>query len=331
MGVTIRDVAAEAQVSVATVSRITSNTGYPVGAATRKRVIAAIEKLGYRPSEVAKGLSMRGSTLIGVLAPDMANQYYAEITRGIEDVAHAEGYQVVFCSSDRDFDRATAYVDSLVRRRVAGLVVVGGGSEVALVPDDVSPYEAAVVMVGRPSTEFSTVQADNEHAGRRLADHFADLGHRRLGYLAGHSESSASALRYEAITAALADRDAAAPRVERGAYTEAGGYRAATTLLGSADRPTAIIAANDRMAMGALAAANDLGLRVPDDVALAGFDNTPISEYLRPALTTFSLSSRDMGAQAMRLILAGKEGDNTIQHVTVRGDLVIRESCGSAA
>lgn len=329
MGVTIRDVAAEAQVSVATVSRITSNSGYPVGTATRERVVAAIEKLGYRPSEVAKGLSMRGSTLIGVLAPDMANQYYAEITRGIEDVAHAEDYQVVFCSSDRDPGRATAYVDSLVRRRVAGLVVVGGGSEVALVPDDVSPYEAAVVMVGRPSAEFSTVQADNVHAGRRLADHFADLGHRRLGYLAGHSESSASTVRYEAITGALADRDAPAPWVERGAYTEAGGYRAATALLARSDRPTAIIAANDRMAVGALAAANDCGLRVPDDVALAGFDNTPISEYVRPALTTFSLSSRDMGAHAMRLILAGKEGEKEIQHVTVRGDLVIRASCGS--
>lgn len=329
MGVTIRDVAAEAQVSVATVSRITSNSGYPVGAATRERVVAAIEKLGYRPSEVAKGLSMRGSTLIGVLAPDMANQYYAEITRGIEDVAHAEDYQVVFCSSDRDPDRATAYVDSLVRRRVAGLVIVGGGSEVALTPGDVSPYEAAVVMVGRPSAEFSTVQADNDHAGQRLADHFADLGHQRIGYLAGHSESSASTVRYDAITAALAARGVAAPKVERGAYTEAGGYQAATDLLHHAERPTAIIAANDRMAIGALAAAEDLGLRVPDQVALAGFDNTPISEYVRPALTTFSLSSRDMGAQAMRLILAGKEGDNTIQHTTVRGDLVIRESCGS--
>ena len=329
MAVTIRDVAAEAQVSVATVSRITSNSGYPVGAQTRKRVLAAIEKLGYRPSEVAKGLSVRGSTLIGVLAPDMANQYYAEITRGIEDVAHAEDYQVVFCSSDRDPDRATAYVDSLVRRRVAGLVVVGGGSEVALAPRDVSPYEAAVVMVGRPSADFSTVQADNDHAGRRLAEHFTDLGHRRIGYLAGHRESSASTVRYEAISAALADRDAPVPLVERGAYTEAGGYRAASTLLAPTDRPTAIIAANDRMAIGALAAAEDLGLRVPDEVALAGFDNTPISEYVRPALTTFSLSSRDMGAQAMRLILAGKEGDKTIQHLTVRGDLVIRESCGS--
>lgn len=329
MGVTIRDVAAEAQVSVATVSRITSNSGYPVGAATRERVQAAIDKLGYRPSEVAKGLSIRGSTLIGVLAPDMANQYYAEITRGIEDVAHAEDYQVVFCSSDRDQDRATAYVDSLVRRRVAGLVVVGGGSEVALSPDDVSPYEAAVVMVGRPSAEFSTVQADNDHAGRRLANHFADLGHHSLGYLAGHAESSASAVRGEAITAALTDRDIPAPQVERGAYTEAGGYRAATALLDGPERPTAIIAASDRMAIGALAAAEDLGLRVPDQVALAGFDNTPISEYVRPALTTFSLSSRDMGAQAMRLILAGKEGDKTIQHMTVRGDLVIRESCGS--
>lgn len=328
MAVTIRDVAAEAQVSVATVSRITSDTGYPVGRATRERVLAAIDKLGYRPSEVAKGLSVRGSTLIGVLAPDMANQYYAEITRGIEDVAHAEGYQVVFCSSDREPIRAAAYVDSLVRRRVAGLVVVGGGSEVELSPRDVTPYEAAVVMVGRSSEEFSTVQADNEHAGRALAEHFADRGHRRLGYIAGLQESAASEVRYAAIVAELEARGIPAPVLLRGAYTEAGGYEAGRQLLEAAERPTGIIAANDRMAIGALAAAHDVGLSVPADLALAGFDNTPISKYVRPALTTFSLSSRDMGAHAMRLILAGKEEASTIQHVTVRGELVVRESCG---
>ncbi|MFC7405783.1 LacI family DNA-binding transcriptional regulator [Georgenia alba] len=327
--VTIRDVAEAAGVSVATVSRIASGSDYPVGARTRERVEAVIEALGYRPNQSATDLSRRDTHLVGVVAPDMANQYYAQVTRGIEDAAHAAGYQVLFSSTDRRRTRAAAALEALLRRRVAALVVLGGGEEIRLTPEHVAPYGTEVVLVGRPSETFSTVQADGVRAGQVMAEHFLGLGHERVAFLAGSRGSTATRLRQQGVRRVLRTAGLEPPATARGGYTEEGGYTAAMELLQAAARPTAIIAANDRMAIGAMAAAHDLGLSVPDDVALAGFDDTPISAYVRPALTTYSLRSGRLGAEAMQLILEREEGDTSTRHRTVDGEIVVRASCGA--
>jgi len=329
MAVTIRDVAAAAEVSVATVSRIASGSDYPVGARTRAKVLAVIEAMGYRPNQSATDLSRQDTKLVGVVAPDMANQYYAEVTRGLEDVANEAGYQVLFCSTDRERGRAQAYMEVLLRRRVAALVIVGGGREIELTAAEAASYGAQVVMIGRSSKEFPTVQPDGTSAGVELAEHLLNLGHRTFGFLAGSRGSTATRQRQSGVTRALSKADLPAPLVERGNYTEAGGYAAARELLSGSGRPSSLIAANDLMAIGALAAATDLGLDVPGDVALAGFDNTPISAYVRPALTTFALRSADLGAEAMRMILDREEGDDRAYHRKVDGSIVIRQSCGS--
>lgn len=330
--VTIREVAEAAGVSVATVSRIASGSDYPVGARTRERVEAVIEALGYRPNQSATDLSRRDTHLVGVLAPDMANQYYAEVTRGIEDAAHEAGYQVLFSSTDRRKTRAETALEALLRRRVAALIILGGGDEVRLTRKQVASYGTEVVLIGRAGEDFPTVTTDGEQAGEVMAQHFIDLGHRHLAFIAGSRGSTATRLRLSGVRRAARAGGLTAPPVSRGGYTEQGGYRAARDLLANTtarERPTALIAANDRMAIGAMAAAHDLGLSVPDDVALAGFDDTPISAYVRPALTTYSLRSAQLGAEAMQMILDREEGETSIRHRTVDGDIVVRESCGA--
>lgn len=328
MAVTIRDVAAAAGVSVATVSRIASGSDYPVGVRTREKVLAVIDALGYRPNQSATDLSRQDTRLVGVIAPDMANQYYAEVTRGLEDVANEAGYQVLFCSTDRERERAKSYIEVLLRRRVAALVIVGGGREIGLTPQEASAYGTQVVMIGRSSRDFPTVQPNGKAAGAAMAEHLLALGHRRFGFIAGSRGSTATRQRQNGVCHALGAAGLADPLIERGDYTEAGGYRAAHTILQSAQRPSALIAASDRMAIGALAATHDLGLSVPGDVALVGFDDTPISAYVRPALTTFALQSADLGAEAMRMILDREEGDGSTHHHKVDGSIVIRQSCG---
>lgn len=329
MAVTIRDVAAAAGVSVATVSRIASGSDYPVGARTREKVLAVIDALGYRPNQSAMDLSRQDTQLVGVVAPDMANQYYSEVTRGLEDVANAAGYQVLFCSTDRERARAQSYLEVLLRRRVAALIIVGGGREIQLTAAEAAAYGTKVVMIGRSSKEFPTVQPNGTSAGVTMAQHLLGLGHREVGFIAGSRGSTATRQRQSGVTRALEDAGVPAPRIERGNYTEAGGYQAARAILDSPDRPSALLAANDRMAIGALAAAHDLELSVPDDIALVGFDNTPISAYVRPALTTFALRSTHLGAEAMRMILDREEGDHKTHHHKVDGSIVIRQSCGS--
>ncbi|KAE8763343.1 LacI family DNA-binding transcriptional regulator [Georgenia thermotolerans] len=331
MSATIRDVAAAAGVSVATVSRVTTASGYPVGAETRARVLAAIEELNYRPNALASGLNQKNSRLVGVVAPDLANAYYPEVTRGIEDVANEHGYQVLFCSTDRDRGKAAAYIDALLQKRVAGLAVVGGGPEVNLQPRDVAGYGASVVYIGRPSEKFSTVRAENGRAAAAMTQHLLDLGHTDIAFVSGADSSAATVERLRGYRRALKDNGLAArpERVLAGDYTEAGGYAAARALMEREDRPTALFAANDRMAIGAMAAMADLGLRVPEDVAVVGFDDVPMASYVRPALTSVSISARQLGVEAMRLLLAGP--DARPRHVRVKTRLVVRASCGAHA
>ncbi|MFH5823662.1 LacI family DNA-binding transcriptional regulator [Georgenia sp. AZ-5] len=329
---TIRDVAAAAGVSVATVSRVTTDGGYPVGAQTRARVLAAIEELNYRPNALAGGLHQKNSRLIGVIAPDMSNPYYPEVTRGIEDVANEHGYQVLLCSTDRDPGKARSYIDALLKKRVAGLAIIGGGNEVSLEHRDVASYGASAVYIGRPSSRFSTVRAENTRAAVEMTEHLISLGHRTIAFIAGNKDSSATTARQRGWHRAMTAHGlAAGPALaESGGYTEKGGYDAASALMRREEKPTAVFAANDRMAIGAMAALADMGLRIPADVAVVGFDDIPMSAYVRPALTSVSVSARKMGYEAMRLLLRDGAPDARPKHVRVKTHLVIRDSCGGS-
>ncbi|MEO6827387.1 MAG: LacI family DNA-binding transcriptional regulator [Microbacteriaceae bacterium] len=335
MSITIRDVAEAAGVSVATVSRVAngSTNAYPVRPQTRARVLEAIATLGYRPNDNARGLLLKRSGLIGIVVPDISNPYYPEVSRGIEDVAHANGYKLMFCSTDRLPERASAYIEALLLKRVDGLVIVGGGDEIQLSAATVATYDTKVVFIGRPSASFSTVRIDNVGAARDATEHLLALGHRRVGFISAGTSSNTVIERRRGYLEALKARGLEIDEdlIVDGDFTEAVGYAAARQLLLLENPPTAIFAANDRMALGAMAAVADLGLSVPNDVALVGFDDVPMSGYLRPALTTVSLAAQELGERAMEILLKDIEGRPGRRRVRVATKLVVRDSCGASA
>lgn len=330
-GVTIADVAGEAGVSIATVSRVLNDAGYPVKPATRDRVLAAIDKLEFRPNELARGLLLKRTRTLGLLIPDIANGYYHAISRGVEDVAAERDHTVVFCNTDRDAAKSQRYIETLLNRRVDGIIIGGGGVDFAAAHRAFSRANVPAVFVGRPRVDWPSVQIDNVAAAATATTHLTDLGHVRIAMVAGPPELQTTRDRVRGFRQALAgaglDPDPAP--IQDGDFDEQGGYEAAARLLDQG--PTAIFAANDRMALGALAAAADRGLRLPQDLSLVGFDDIEMARFARPALTTVSLPLHAMGETAARLLLDQLPPAATPTQVpseVLTTELVIRQSTG---
>jgi LacI family transcriptional regulator len=334
--VSIRDVAAAAGVSVATVSRVLSpaSAAVPMRKETRGKVERAIEELGYRPNDLARALLQNRTAAIGLVVPDISNPYYPPLVRGVEDVASSHGYRVVLCNTDRDPDKLTGYLDTLIKTRVDGIVVAGGGWTDA--PDRTAvlgTYRTGLVAVGRHLTAHPSVRIDNVAASRSAAEHLIGLGHRRLTFLGGPASSTTVQDRAEGFRDALTASalDGLAPAVRFGSFTEESGYALAREVLGSPRPPTALLCANDRIALGAYAAAADTAHRIPDDVSVVGFDDTPIARYVRPTLTTVSIPTYEMGSAAVRMLLAQLAGEDAPAVATMPTRLVLRDSSAAPA
>lgn len=329
----IHDVAAAAGVSAATVSRVLNPSSDPVRPETRERVVEAIERLGYRPNDLARALLHRRTNVIGLVVPDISNPYYPDVVRGAEDAALVAGYRIVLCNTDRDAAKANAYLDTLVKTRADGIIVAGGGTDQALSPDLFQPYGTKVVVVGRHDLPYPSVQIDNVAAAREATSHLASLGHRSVAFIAGPLLSHTVQDRLAGFRAGLEayGRTAQQRLVKEGDFQEASGYEAASTLLeqraSGHDRPTAIVAANDRMAVGAMAALADHGLRVPDDVSLVGFDDVSIASYVRPALTTVAIPSYQIGHAAVRMLVEEPESPPRALPLVLPTKLVLRDTC----
>jgi LacI family transcriptional regulator len=329
---TISDVAAEARVSVATVSRVLNDRGYPVRPETRRRVLDAVEKLDFRPNELARGLLLKRTQTVGLVIPDIANPYYPVVSRGVEDVASERGYAVIFCNTDRDADKSERYINVLLQKQVDGLIIAGGGTDFTRASARFAEHGTRVVFVGKPSQPWASVHVPNAEGTATAIEHLAELGHERVGFVGGPATLATARDRLIGYRRAVSDHGLAESRsLERaGDFGEQSGYRAAQSLAGETPGPTAIFAANDRMAIGTLAAAADLGLRVPADLSVVGFDDIPLASYLRPALTTVALPAYEMGAAAMRLLLEllhdddGTTAEPRVVRLPVR--LVVRDS-----
>jgi LacI family transcriptional regulator len=321
--VSIRDVAAAAGVSVATVSRVLSpaSAAVPMRKETRGKVERAIEELGYRPNDLARALLQNRTAAIGLVLPDISNPYYPPLVRGVEDVASSHGYRVVLCNTDRDPDKLTGYLDTLIKTRVDGIVVAGGGWTDA--PDRTAvlgTYRTGLVAVGRHLTAHPSVRIDNVAASRSAAGHLIGLGHRRLTFLGGPESSTTVQDRAQGFRDALTASalDGLAPAVRFGSFTEESGYALAREVLGSSRPPTALLCA-------------DTAHRIPDDVSVVGFDDTPIARYVRPTLTTVSIPTYEMGSAAVRLLLAQLAGEDAPAVETMPTRLVLRDSSAAPA
>lgn len=330
--VTIEDVAARAGVSISTVSRVLNDTGYPMRPETRQRVLEAIEELDFHPSPLARGLLGKPTQTIGLIIPDISNPYYPLLSRGVEDVASDHGYTVIFCNTDRSIAKVRRYVEVLREKQADGFIFAGGGLETAGEPFPAEDLGQKVVLVGRHRWPFPSVQVDNVRAAYEATAHLVQLGHRRIAFIGGPANLTSARDRLRGYHQAVLELGAAADDtlIREGDFRSQSGYESALSLLGTPDPPTAIFAANDRMAIAAMAAAFDAGRRVPQDLAVVGFDDTPIASYVRPSLTTVALPSYEMGASAARLLLKLLSGGATEEIVWLPTRLVVRQSSGGS-
>ncbi len=328
---TIQDVAARAGVSISTVSRVLNDTGYPVRPETRRRVLEAIEALDFRPSPLARGLLGKSTRTIGLIIPDISNPYYPLLSRGVEDVAIEHGYTVIICNTDRNLTKLRSYVEVLREKQADGIIFAGGGIESSGESLDPEEIGERVVLVGRHRWPFPSVQVDNVRAAFEATAHLIGLCHRRIAYLGGSTALTSARDRLMGYRRAMVELGTGVDEtlIQEGNFGFESGYQAALSLLTSASRrPSALFAANDQMALGAMAAAFDVGRKVPDELAVVGFDNIPAGRYVRPSLTTVSLPTYDMGASAARLLLQRLAGEPTQETLWLPTQLVVRQSSG---
>jgi LacI family transcriptional regulator len=303
--VTINDVAKACDVAPSTVSNALAGKGY-VKPATRRRIEAAVERLGYRASTIARALRTQRSFSVGVILADITNPTFPEIVRGIEDALRESGCTLLLCNTDGSEQRQAQYMRALADRNVDGMILVSQHLEAPAIEPLLAAAPPLVLIHRRHRhRNFDYIGVDNARGVNAAIDHLIALGHRRVAFIRGPRESTAVEERYAAFASfARAQRiDDDARLVVQGDYTRAGGYAAATTLLSLSRPPTAIVASNDVAALGVLEAAAQRRMNVPRDISVVGFDDIFVSGLKAIALTTIRQPMVDIGAAAARLLL----------------------------
>ncbi|MBW2063612.1 MAG: LacI family DNA-binding transcriptional regulator [Deltaproteobacteria bacterium] len=325
---TIRDVATRANVSIATVSRVINNSPHRVGRETREKVLKAIQELDYRPNALAQGLIMKRSMTIGIIIPDISNPYYAEIVRGIQDAADRAGYAIVLQNTDRKKEKIIKCIHVLRDKKADGIIFSGGiihGYETLSVLGELN---SRVVVIGRHEVDFPAVRVDNIGGATQAIQHLVDLGHERICFINGPEMSTTSIDRQRGYKNALAKNNLPFDRelLKRGNLTAESGYLAAKEVLKLRRRPTAIFTSNDLMAFGAICAARELGMEVPGDLAVVGFDNIPLCTYFDPPLSTVEIPMYELGLSAMRMLFDLINQNEFDRYKILKTRLIIRES-----
>ncbi|MEO7362762.1 MAG: LacI family DNA-binding transcriptional regulator [Gemmatimonadaceae bacterium] len=328
--VTIRDVAREAGVSLATVSRAL-NDGAQVTIDTRQRVRAAAERLGYVPHSGARSLITRKTGTLGVLLPDLYGEFFSELIRGIDQTAQRHGYHMVLASSHSDAREIAAAVGNM-RGRVDGFVVMS--PDVAALPALAalaSKFPTVVLGAGPEMGAFATISVANFDGAVAMTHHLLAQGYQRLAFIRGPNGNVDATDRLRGLRAAMKSAPHASVRECSGDFRQETGYSTTQKLLRERETPDAIFCANDAMAVGAIGALHEAGLRVPDDIAVVGFDDIPIARFLTPPLTTVRVPIADLGSSATeRLIDALRGGVPLAAHrEVVPTSLVLRASCGA--
>jgi LacI family transcriptional regulator len=299
---------------------------------TRRRVGEVAARLGYSPHGAARSLITSRTNTVGVLLPDLYGEFFSEVIRGIDQTAQRHGYHLLVSSSHDDRSAVEASFRSM-RGRVDGLIVMWPEMDQTTVPN--LPARFPVVLLSAPLQPkgFDVITVANFEGAYAMVCHLLDLGHQRIAIIKGIEGNADAAERLRGYRGALASAGLASLAMEvAGAFTEESGFRAATELLQREIQPTAIFAANDAMAIGALSALRGAGFRVPEDMALAGFDDIPMARYLDPALSTVHVDISALGEHATLRLLAAVRDKDRHEHraETLPTTLVLRRSCGSA-
>lgn len=305
MTVTIYDVAREANVSMATVSRVV-NGNQNVKPATRQKVLAVIERLDYRPNAVARGLASKKTKTVGVIIPDISNVFYAELVRGIEDIATMYRYNIILTNSDQQPQKEAQLLSTLLSKQVDGVVLMSDQLSDGL-RDEMKRSSIPIVLAGTldQATDTPSVNIEYHQAAVQAVERLIQNGHERIAYVTGSLKSSINRLHkltgYEkALDAANLEVDSDLIVEVDNTYEE--GIRGFNQLQGLKNPPTAYFAGNDEIAIGILQGAKDANLDVPGDIEIISFEDSKLTRMVRPQLTSIAMPLYDIGAVSMRLL-----------------------------
>lgn len=331
---TIKDVAKQVGVSTATVSHVINKTRF-VSDEVRKRVLRAIEELDYHPNAVARSLVKKRTHTIGIIISDILNPFYTAIVRGIEDVTYQSGYNVVLCNSDEDPEKEVLYIQILLERRIDGLVLSSAFK------DGVHPLLSKLKMVPLVTIvrkvrglAGDSVFGDNVEGVYQALRHLIQLGHRGIAIISGPRGLSSGEERLLGYQKALGDHGITVDSnfIKFGDFKRESGYTLTKEVLQQKEAPTALFVANNQMTIGALNAINELGIRVPKDLSLVGFDDMEWYSFLNPPLTTVEQSPYLMGKTAGEMLLQriNKKRKST-KKIIIPSRLIVRESTAEIA
>ena len=329
---TIKEVAARAGVSVATVSRALNGVG-PVRKATLDKVREAAQSLRFVPHSGARSLSTQTTTTVGLVLPDLHGEFFSEVIRGADLAARRHGYHLLVSGSHNQTADMSAVLRAM-RGRVDGLMIMSPELAVESVLDEI-PGAMHVVTVNARTKKFPSIAIDNSGGARKMVAHLASLGHKRVAFICGPAANADATERSRGYREACKTSGIACSSTLEfdGDFSEAAGYAAAMKILEQSPRPTAIFAANDSMAVGALFALREAGLSVPEDMAIVGFDDIPIARYVTPRLTTVTVAIAELGRRAFELLfqsIRDQKPRRRLPHDQLETTLVVRDSCGAA-
>ena len=327
--VTIKDVAREASVSVATVSRAL-NGHENVAEGVRKHVTEIANRLRYQPHAAARSLSSRRTQTIGVVLPDLYGEFFSELIRGIDVVARARR-QHLLVSSYHGHPEEQGEALRAMRGRVDGLLVLSPYADRPGFLTDNLPTALPAVLINThlPDATYPVLSIDNFGGASAMVKHLAEAGHQRIAFICGPEDNFDASERLRGYRTALAQHLPGAEAIELpGDFDESSGYEAGKRIVASKQRPDAVFAANDMMALGCLYAFNEAGVKVPADIALAGFDDIPLARFVHPTLTTMRVSIAELGGLALTRLLQSIESDDLppSPQQTLVPELIVRES-----
>ncbi len=326
---TIKEVAKQAGVSISTVSRVFNNTAF-VDEPTKAKVLLAAKELHYTPNQAARSLTKSETRTIGLILPGIFGEYFSEVLRGMDAVASDADFDIMISGAKGITTKFEKSIRAMAGR-VDGLIIMSpilqGAQLRELIPVNIP---TVLLNSDEEHPDFDTVNINNSEGAYLAVNHLIRLGHRRIALIKGSENTYDSQQRTEGYRKAIRANGLDQYRVEvNGSFTKSSGYDAARELLAQEERPTAIFAANDAMALGAMSALQEHGIAVPNTIAVVGFDDIPMSQYSNPKLTTIRVDLKHFGRYAMERVLVAVRDRSThkVEHTMINVELVVRSSC----
>ncbi|OAS86221.1 LacI family transcriptional regulator [Metabacillus litoralis] len=325
------DVAKLANVSPATVSRVLSNPEL-VSKETRQKVLDVINEVNYKPHIVARQFRTKETKIILVVVPDITSAFFSKVLRGIEHVAVNNGYQVILGDTENDIEREKEYINLLLQKQADGMVLLTARLNKTNLEEISEHFPMVLACEYMDGLNVPTVSIDNISSARKATEHLIKLGHTKIAHITGPINVILSRDRMRGYQQAMMSHelDIDSAYIQEGDFSFESGYNQTLKLLALENPPTAVFAFNDEMAMGAIKAAKDSGLKAPEDLAVVGFDNVKMSSVIEPNLTTINQPKYEIGKKAMELLLKLINGESiNKKKFVMKDELIIRESCGS--